>query len=284
MHQIYLFGYPITTSWSPVMHKAAFKACGMAGEYIVMSLPPEALQGAIEALRHPNVLGANVTMPYKQTVMPMLNEISREAQTLGAVNTIVNKDGWLVGHNTDVYGAIATLRTLKPKGKQVLLLGAGGAARAVLGALCNEDLLPSGVTLVNRSADRLHDIAPFLATLSYPVTPLTTADYELASQTPPLHPTSDRRHDTNITPEPIGLLINTTTAGTLWGKLQFDCPVWDLNYGRKSDLLRHYAVERKLPFTDGSLMLAGQAQKAFALWTGHDLPLNTFLDELQGAL
>lgn len=274
MHQIYLFGYPIATSWSPVMHKAAFKACKIAGEYIVMSLPPEALDGAIEALRHGNILGANVTMPYKQTVMPMLDEIAAEARTLGAVNTIVNRDGWLVGYNTDVAGAVATLQTLKPRGKQILLLGAGGAARAVLGALCHEDLLPSGVILVNRSTERLNSIEPFLATLPYPVVPLTpdTANPgPLASDLDPLT-------------APCKLVINTTTAGVLWTRLAFNAPIWDLNYGHKSDLLRHYALQRNLPFTDGSLMLASQAQKSFALWTGHDVDLETFRNELQPPL
>jgi shikimate dehydrogenase len=267
MHQIYLFGYPITTSWSPVMHKAAFKACEMAGEYIVMSLPPEALQGAVEALRHGNVLGANVTMPYKQTVMPMLNEIAPEARTLGAVNTIVNRDGWLVGHNTDVAGAVATLHTLMPKDKQILLLGAGGAARAVLGALCQDDLLPSGVILVNRSTDRLNQIEPYLATLPYPIVPVTPETDELDALTAPCK-----------------LMINTTTAGVLWTRLAFSAPIWDLNYGRKSELLRHYAAERKLAFTDGSFMLAAQAQKAFALWTGYDLRLDIFHKELTNVL
>lgn len=268
MHQAYLFGYPITTSWSPVMHKAAFKAVGMAGEYIVMSLPPEALEGAIEALRHANVLGANVTMPYKQTVMLMLDEITPEARQLGAVNTIVNRDGWLVGHNTDVFGAEATLRQLQPKDRQVLLLGAGGAARAVLGALSREELRPGKVVLVNRSPERLDEIEPFLKTMPYPVT----------TATPSPAPEFDALTAASR------LMINTTTAGGLWSRLVFACPVWDLNYGRKSDLLRHYALQRSLPFTDGSLMLAAQAQKSFALWTGRDVSLDTFLNELEPLL
>ena len=267
MYQVYLFGYPITTSWSPRMHAAAFKACNMSGEYIVMSLPSDALQGAVVALRHENVLGANVTMPYKEKVMSMLDEIHPQAARLGAVNTIVNRDGWLTGHNTDISGAEVSLCAYNIKGKDILLCGAGGAARAALGALCREDFRPKRVVVVNRTAERILNLEPYLRTLPYTTTPRTPDAADLDELT-----------------KQCALLINATTGGALWSRLSFSAPIWDLNYGHKSDILRHYAREHDVPYTDGSLMLAAQAQKSFALWTGQELSLDIFLWELRSAL
>jgi len=166
-HKVFLLGYPLTSSWSPVMQQAAFLACGLQGSYQLCSVPPRNFELAVARLHKAEVLGANVTMPYKQEILQYLAEIDPAARSIGAVNTVVRRGQDLVGYNTDVHGAVDTLRSLQSGGKQVMLLGAGGAARAVLAALCQEDIMPAKVCIINRSKVRLELLTPWLATLPY---------------------------------------------------------------------------------------------------------------------
>jgi shikimate dehydrogenase len=263
MKKAYLFGYPIGTSWSPVMHRAAFERIGMQADYEVLSLPPEQLREAVGSLRHADVLGGNITMPYKETVFGLLDAVDSSAESLGAVNTVVNAGGKLIGHNTDIYGAEATLRELNSADKLVTVFGAGGAARAVLGALAHADLRPRRVVLINRSPERLGAIGPFLHTMPFEVTPALPDEPMLSSLV--------RESE---------LIVNTTTAGALWSGFDLNGDIWDVNYGSKADALREHASLCGLSFVDGSLMLAAQAQRAFALWMGQTVELDLFVSAL----
>lgn len=128
-----LIGDPVEHTMSPVMHNAAFDKLGLDYVYLPFRVKPEVLPRAVSGLRALNVLGFNVTIPHKVAVMPLLDEIDPAAEKIGAVNTVVNDDGVLRGYNTDASGFLRALMEsgVEPGGKRIVLLGAGGAARAI---------------------------------------------------------------------------------------------------------------------------------------------------------
>ncbi|MBI4822766.1 MAG: shikimate dehydrogenase [Nitrospirae bacterium] len=130
---IALLGYPVTHSLSPLMHNTAFEHLGLDYCYVTFSVKPEMLKDAVEAIRTLNMTGVNVTVPHKENVIPFLDKLDKEALAIGAVNTIVNKDGRLIGYNTDGKGFMKSLseQGIKTKTKTVLILGAGGASKAI---------------------------------------------------------------------------------------------------------------------------------------------------------
>ena len=140
------------------MHNAAFAALNLDAHYSALDVAPEDLLKAVERLRSEDVFGANVTVPHKLAVIPLLDKLTAEARAIGAVNTIINRDGSLTGHNTDAAGYARALQDagLELETKQAVVLGAGGAARAVVYALLK---LGSRVNIYNRSADKALKLA-----------------------------------------------------------------------------------------------------------------------------
>ena len=128
-----LFGYPVEHTLSPVMQNAAFDHMGLDCCYLPFSVPPDSLKQAVESIRALAFLGANLTIPHKEAVIPFLDHLDEEAAIIRAVNTIVNRDGKLTGYNTDGKGFMRSLdeNLVSPAGKQVLIIGAGGSARAI---------------------------------------------------------------------------------------------------------------------------------------------------------
>jgi shikimate dehydrogenase len=129
-----IFGFPVKHTFSPGMHNAAFKKTGLDACYVPFAVNPDVLGDAVKGLRALGLRGLNITVPHKEKVVPFLDELSTEARLIGAVNTIEIKDGRLIGHNTDGRGFLRSLKAdagFNAKGKQFLLLGSGGAARAV---------------------------------------------------------------------------------------------------------------------------------------------------------
>ena len=134
MKYVGVIGHPLKRSLSPAFQQAAFDHLGLDVRYEAWPTPPERLAETVAGLRGPDRLGANVTIPHKEAVVPLLDDVDELSRRVGAVNTIVNRDGRLFGHNTDVAGFLRVLREdggLDPAGARVLVAGAGGAARAV---------------------------------------------------------------------------------------------------------------------------------------------------------
>lgn len=131
-----VIGDPIAHSLSPAMHNAVFRALSLNSVYTAFRVPPKDLPKAVEGMRALGFGGANVTIPHKVAILPLLDRLAEEARLIGAVNT-VKIDGGLEGHNTDGIGALRALREggADPRGKRVLILGSGGAARAIVMAL-----------------------------------------------------------------------------------------------------------------------------------------------------
>lgn len=158
-----LLGHPVAHSLSPALHNAGFREAGHNACYMAFDVPPAALPAAVAGLRALGCLGANVTVPHKERVLDLLDEVDPAARAAGAVNTVAWREGRLVGYNTDGDGFLASLAEVgfDPRGRAALLFGAGGAARGVGLAL-----LRAGVDrlwLVNRTAGRAEALARSLA-------------------------------------------------------------------------------------------------------------------------
>ncbi|MBW3569371.1 shikimate dehydrogenase [Candidatus Parcubacteria bacterium] len=152
-------GYPIFKSLGPIIHNAGLKAAGLDDKFVYISLnvEPSKLAQFLDFVRTSNIRGVTVTLPHKQNVMPLLDKIDPTAQEIGAVNTIVNDNGRLTGHNTDWIGASQPMKKMIDlKSKKVAVIGAGGAAKAFIYGLVKNG---ANVTIYNRTVDKAQNLA-----------------------------------------------------------------------------------------------------------------------------
>ena len=273
MKHVYLLGYPLEHSVSPAMHNAAFRALGMDWEYEKLEAPREKLGGVIARLREQDFAGANVTVPHKQVVIEMLDEISETARRIRAVNTIVNRDGKLCGDNTDAMGFIASLKEnhIHPRNARVAILGAGGAACAITFALATEGA--RAIVIINRNgaraaelADRLHENFPKIEIMVNWL---------------------DAVADVNI-------LVNATSVGTHPNGVDSPMPrgqqflphtlVVDLVYNPAATKFLSDAKRAGARTIGGLGMLVHQGAAAFKLWTGRDAPIGVMRQAAQSAM
>lgn len=267
-----VIGDPVAHSISPAIQQAALDRAGVAATYERWHTPLDALPGRIASLRVPSILGANVTVPHKQAVIPLLDEVRPEAIRAGAVNTILNQDGRLLGDNTDVYGVQAAVAEVCPDiaSRLVLILGAGGAARGVVLGLAA--LGVSRITLWNRNRGRAEQLVADLAPLPLEVVDADPAALERAVEraTVLINATSVGWHG-DETPLPVSHLE----------QLEADSLVMDLTY--RDTALLVAARERGLPTLDGLPMLVYQGARAFELWTGVEAPIEAMFGAARAA-
>ena len=170
----FVLGYPVAHSLSPVIHQAAFAATGINAAYLPWAVAPDRLSEAVQGLRAmENLLGANVTVPHKEAIVPLLDGVTPEGEALGAVNTVLPRDGKLLGDNTDGTGFLAALREdlgCETAGLTAVILGAGGADRAVAMSLARAGA--QRIVLANRSLDRARHLATWVAA-RYPACEVT---------------------------------------------------------------------------------------------------------------
>ena len=257
-----VFGDPIAHSLSPLMQNAALQKAGVNAVYGACRVPKEKIGAAVDAVRLLNVWGVNLTVPLKEVVCPFLDELDDAARLIGAVNTIVNRDGHLVGYNTDVYGVRRTLDLdlgFDPAGKRVMILGAGGASRAAIVALCQAGAASLGIA--NRTAGRAETLIAEFA----PAFPETA-----------FHACSLSSLDLGKGLKETDLLINATSVGLKgdrfvdfpWPALPDHAPVLDIVYSTEETPFVSAAKRHGHMATGGLGMLAAQGEKAFELWTG----------------
>jgi shikimate dehydrogenase len=265
-----IFGDPIGHTLSPAMHNAAFKAIGLNAVYVPFHIKADskgALKTAVEAIRAMNMLGVNVTIPHKERVFKFLDEVDEHAIDIGAVNTIVNRDGRLFGYNTDGAGYLLSLRKdtgFKPTGKRVVIIGAGGAARSILYSILG--LKPVSVVLANRTVKRADSLANEFAR-KFSVT-VETTDLERAAMEKALSSAD--------------LVVNTTSIGMM-GKGELGLPlkalpskavVSDIVYRPLKTGLIKDAEKRGLKIHTGLGMLVRQGAIGFELWTSKKAPVS----------
>ncbi|GBD14638.1 Shikimate dehydrogenase (NADP(+)) [bacterium HR25] len=275
-----VIGYPLGHSLSPVFQQAALDALGIDARYERWETPPERLPEVVASLRQADCLGANVTVPYKEAVIPLLDELEEVARQAGAVNTIVNRGGRLSGHNTDVAGFLQALHSVgfQPRGCAALVLGAGGAARAVVLALLRERA--AWVTVTNRTYHRAFRLVEELRPLAGR-TVLTSIPMTFIAL-----------HQANIGWD---LIVNCTVLG-MPGTVdenksplpaEFipeDALVFDLVYGPRPTKLLQDAAARGARTLDGLPMLVYQGAESFRLWTGLEPPLEAMMQAARQAL
>jgi shikimate dehydrogenase len=254
MSEVFLIGHPVGHSLSPAMHNAAFKALGLPHRYSLRDVLPEKLADAVGALRGETALGANVTVPHKQQAMRLVDELGEEARVIGAVNTIARTGSRLVGHNTDAYGFERAMDAVPPH-QRVLLLGAGGAARACLHVLLR---LGHDVTIANRTRPRAEDLAQAMVVDGRRA---RVVDWPAAGG-----------------PLDADVVVNATSLG-LHGEdaledIVLPSAVVDIvAIAGGTPLVRRARQAQDVIVVDGTSTLLHQAVRAFELWTGVPAPL-----------
>lgn len=256
-----VLGWPLEHTLSPVIHAAAFRQVGMDWVYLAWPVEPADLGDAIAGLRALGGLGANVTMPHKETVMAHLDELSGDARVVGAVNTIQRIGRRLVGHNTDVDGFRHFLdgdAGLDAAGTRALILGAGGAARAVVRAL--DGLGASEIAVAARDVDKGSKLVSLATRASG-----RALSWEEATSTA-------GSFDMVVNATPVGTGSGDPLPGVEWSSGQV---VVDLVYDPPSTSLVERARAGGAHAWGGIGMLVHQAAASFQIWTGQDPPLET---------
>ena len=271
-----LLGQPVAHSLSPLLHNTAFGAQELNFAYVALSVASGDLAEAVRGLRALGFAGANVTLPHKEDVIPHLDALTERAEAIGAVNTLFwDEDGRLAGDNTDAAGFLTPLEAHADtlRGREMLIFGAGGAARAAAYALLTA-FAPARLTLAARTpskAERLagdlaaHDEKGALAVVPYDEAgPAVRASRLLVNATP-----LGMSPETNRTPWPA---TEDLTAHRL---------VYDLVYApSRTRFLREAAARGAAPI-GGLEMLVGQAAASYRRWTGHEMPIEAVRRALQ---
>jgi shikimate dehydrogenase len=279
MRYIYLFGYPLGHSISPAMQNAALEERGIREiQYVKKPMPPDKMDEMIAALRAPDCLGANVTVPHKQTITARLDELTGLARDIGAVNTVLKRaDGSggqvLVGENTDAYGFLQALRVrrIRPKGARVVILGAGGGAAAAAYALAQAGVRE--IILLNRTIARSVELADRL-NRKFPRLALAINDWDAVKEAQ--------------------LVINATSVGMSPHADESPLPdncvparhsvVFDLVYNPPATKFLRQAQEQGARVIGGLEMLIYQGARAFELWTGRRAPIEAMRTAATNAL
>jgi shikimate dehydrogenase len=272
--RVVLIGHPVAHSLSGAMQQAAFDATGVDAKYELWDRPPIELADAVTELRGDDFLGANLTIPHKERVVPLVDRLTEEAHATGAVNTLTREGKRLVGHNTDVIGFRTALDRLVGKQKmpkQAVVLGSGGGARAVVFGLITEGF--QRIIVFNRHLHRGEGMVKHFGR--------SAAHMELRAMP---------WHESIIEAElsKSKLLVNATSIGLTADETPIpgeiippDLLVLDLIYNR-TRLLRD-AEAAGCTVMDGELMLLHQGAAAFTLWTGQPAPLELMQSKLAEA-
>ena len=266
-----IIGHPVAHSLSPVFQAAAFAHCGLDVSYERWDTPSAELAGRVASLRETAVLGANVTVPHKEAVIPLLDELGGQSARMGAVNTIVNRDGRLFGFNTDGPGFVAALRneaSFEPLGKKVLLVGAGGAARGIAFALA--EARAGEVAVSNRTGGRAEAVA---REIGRPVSSVPW-DSPVGGYDCVVNCTSVGMHGG---PDPDGVPFEVDGAKPA-------CLVVDIVYAPEETPLLRSAHAAGLATLGGLPMLIYQGALAFEHWTGIPAPVDVMFQAARSEL
>jgi len=268
-----VIGHPVEHSLSPIFQNAALSYLNLPFVYLAFDVLPPHLGGAVEAMRFFSIRGLNVTIPYKERVIPFLDCLAGEAQVMEAVNTIVNEGGKLIGYNTDGVGLYRSLerKGVGVEGERVLLLGAGGAAKAAVWALAKKGV--ASVLIVNRTRERGENLAHWArAKFSLKV---EVIEWEKATA-----------GESYLWSE-VAAVINATSLGLKgeeiplpWEKLSSSVWIVDVVYRPGLTPLVREAKKRGIPSFDGKEMLIHQGAESFFLFTGERPPLQVLEEAL----
>jgi shikimate dehydrogenase len=262
--QLYgIIGNPVRHSLSPIIHNGAFRRMGLNAVYLAFEVKD--LKEAIDGIRGLGIRGVSVTIPFKTQVIPFLDEVEVVAEKIKAVNTIVNEGGRLVGYNTDWRGALEALEEkVDLMGKKVLLLGAGGAARAIGFGLKEKSC---EVIVSNRSPDKAKELAKDLGFIHQPLTSI-----------------SELKMDVTINATSAGMSPHDAESPLPKKNLKEGMVLMDIVYWPLRTKLLQEAEGRGCRTIDGLEMLARQGAGQFEIWTGRKPEINQIKEDLRRVL
>jgi shikimate dehydrogenase len=266
-----IIGDPVQHSLSPVMQNSAFSALGMNSSYISFRVPSRELKTSIESLKSIGIAGFNVTIPHKISILPYLDELDNTASKSNAVNTVKNEGGKLIGYNTDLYGFIQPLykRNIEFKGIKVLIIGAGGAAYAIVTALSYEKEVGE-IIIVNRSSQNASILVQHGLKLG-----LNTHKEDFSNL-----PKIALQSDLIVNATSIGL--HNETSPIRRDNINPKCIVYDIVYKPIITDLLGKAKDVNAKVVYGYEMLLAQGAQAFKIWTGFDAPIQAMKKALFG--
>ena len=271
-----VIGDPIDHSLSPNIHNAAFRSLDLDSTYIAYRIPKGELAAGIESLKAIKIAGFNVTIPHKIEMIKYLDVLDENCNLIGAVNTVSNDDGVLKGYNTDMTGFLDPIkkRNLTIKDSQVILLGAGGAARAIVAAMVKEKA--GKITIVNRTMENATKLAEFAKKIggSVDIVSLQEANKTIADYKFIINSTSigmKMRHDNHHIPSP----LSTENIGK-------DSIVYDIVYQPINTDLVKKSKENGATIIYGYEMLLSQAARAFEIWHKIEPPYDAMKKALLG--
>ncbi|MDF1611296.1 MAG: shikimate dehydrogenase [Stygiobacter sp.] len=275
-----VIGHPIKHSFSPLMHNISFELSGLNYLYLPFDVPPALLKDSLKGMVALGIKGFNVTIPLKEKVLPLLKDVSEEANIIGAVNTIVNEEGTLKGYNTDVYGVVETLLPFKDElsNSKVSIIGAGGAARSVIYALIR-NFNVAQISIINRTEQIAESLKDYFSTKmlfneikSFPLVPPDLIEVFRDSK----------------------LIVNTTSMGmfpevddsatTIKESFMKGQIVFDVIYNPIKTKLLKLAESQGATIVTGLKMFVEQGAKSYELWTGEQMPKEKVMKALESYL
>lgn len=276
-YQLGLIGYPVEHSLSPWIHQSFLKNAHLQGRYDLIEVHPEKSLGDILLeLKEQHYTGFNVTVPYKQKIMPYLDKIDTSAEHIGAVNTVIYRDGNWIGYNTDGFGFVRALEYRYPEviektNIQVLLIGAGGAARGIYAALQMKDV--ERIDIANRTRTNALKIA------NQDQTKVKTDIYSLEESEKRLN-----QYDIIIQTTDVGMKPKQHKSIISLQNLEQPNIICDIVYQPISTNFLKNAKQRGAKILQGHLMLLFQAQRAFEIWTNQAVSIGKMDEQLKQLL
>lgn len=272
-----VFGYPVRHSLSPAMHNAAFQELGLDFVYVPFNVHPDNLEAAVRGIRALQIVGVNVTIPHKESVIRFLDWVSPEAQQISSVNTVHNSEGLLRGYSTDGQGFIESLGQMAAEvvGKKVVVLGAGGSARAIVNALA---VRGCQVTVANRTLSRAIEMVEALKA-------------KLGEH--PIHAVQIESEEARHAVEGANFLVNCTSVGMFPHTDEQPVPsewlhkgllVYDLIYNPMETKLLQAARKVGCKVMNGIKMLVYQGAISFRIWTGLEPPIKAMEEAVVAGL
>jgi shikimate dehydrogenase len=260
-----VIGEPIEHTLSPIMHNAAFQAVGLDYVFLAFRVKPAEVEAAVNGIRALNIRGLNVTMPHKTAIINHLDRVDLSAQIVNSVNTVLNKENLLFGFNTDGVGAVRALKEngVELKGRKVLLLGAGGAARAIAYAMAKE---ADELAVLNRTVKQAQALAKLLE---------RSFNKKIASGSlsPSDVETNIRDSDILINATSVGMKPKPNESPVTPKMLRKNMAVMDIVYNPLETQLAKDAKAAGAEVISGVEMLIYQGAASFEIWTGKSAPV-----------
>lgn len=258
-----IVGYPLGHSLSPLMHNTAFRFRGLNAIYLFFET--QEIENAIKGIKALGIKGVSVTIPYKSDVLPFLDRIDSLAENIGAVNTIINKEGELIGYNTDAIGALKAIKErISPIGKGALIIGAGGAARSIGYMLKKEG---ADLFIASRNYRHAKKLAESLGGTGIPMEDIGSLNVDIL-----------------INATPVGMYPHTDRCPVSASVLRPGMVVMDIVYNPLDTLLLKIAKDRRCITINGLKMFIYQGAEQFRLWTGLEPPLDTMEKAVRSVL